>query len=358
MSAASITASPRGFSVPSTKPRRSRSSKYRKPWTSSTAETDSPRRAIICAAISKQRSIRFARIWNSRSPGVETAWCWAPRISRNGWSPAGRGSPNSRSHASDPIPITQERPASSSRNSTARINAGRSAQNDRTAARLSRPGFIVTTRKIAARVSGADTGCARAIALIYARSSELAFGGRSPMTPRDLQDGVNRHCLCHPRSAFLQPKIAQARVIIGTAAKRPVIFAPALPDREVVYAGDAQAHEAMRIELPVLVAIAAKPVAAIIVPFVGEANRNSVLAERPDLLDQAVVKLAVPFAREEGFDGGATLDKLRAIAPATVYCVGKRNASGVAGVPCVFGHSHLLCGGLGREGRERRGAAL
>src|SRR3984893_10431348 len=71
---------------------------------------------------------------------------------------------------------------------------------------------------------------------------------------------------CRTRSAFLKPKIAQARVIIGTAAKRPVIFALALPDREVVYAGDAQAHKAMRIELPVLVAITAKPVAAIIVP--------------------------------------------------------------------------------------------
>src|SRR5262249_55941297 len=71
--AASITAWPRGFSVPSTNPRRSRSSKKRKPCTSSTAETASPRRAMICVAISKQRSIRFARIWNSRSPGVETA---------------------------------------------------------------------------------------------------------------------------------------------------------------------------------------------------------------------------------------------------------------------------------------------
>src|SRR5262249_52997982 len=110
--------------------------------------------------------ICFARIWNSRSPGVETAWCGPARISRNGWSSAGRGFPNSRSHASDPIPITQERPASRSRNSTARINPARSAQNDRTTARLSGPGFIVTTRKIAARVSGADTGCATTIASI------------------------------------------------------------------------------------------------------------------------------------------------------------------------------------------------
>ena len=29
---------------------------------------------MICVAISKHRSMRLARMWNSRSPGVETAW--------------------------------------------------------------------------------------------------------------------------------------------------------------------------------------------------------------------------------------------------------------------------------------------
>ena len=99
-------------------------------------------------------------MWNSKSPGVETAWRAPERISRNGWSLAGRGDPKSRSQASDPKAMTQERPASRSRNSTARNNAARSPQNDRRVARLSKPGFTVATRKIAARVSGAPTGCA------------------------------------------------------------------------------------------------------------------------------------------------------------------------------------------------------
>src|SRR6516164_2932442 len=60
------------------------------------------------------------------------------------------------------MPITQERLASRSRKSTARISAGRPPHNDRTASRLLGPGFIVATRKIAARVSGADTGCGTA----------------------------------------------------------------------------------------------------------------------------------------------------------------------------------------------------
>src|SRR5208282_2799473 len=62
--------------------------------------------------------------------------------------------------ASDPNPMTQERPPSRSRNSTARNSAARSPQNDRRVARLSIPGLSVATRKIAARESGAATGCA------------------------------------------------------------------------------------------------------------------------------------------------------------------------------------------------------
>src|SRR5215471_5198315 len=114
----------------------------------------------------------------------------------------------------------------------------------------------------------------------------------------------------------------------------------------------------MLIEFPVLVAVTAKPAAAIIMPFVGETHRDAVLAERPNFLDQAVVKLMVPLARQERFDGSAALKKFRAIAPATIGCIGKRDASRVACVPRIFGHSHLLCGGLGCEGRERRAAHL
>src|SRR3954453_1210299 len=137
-----------------------------------------------------------------------------------------------------------------------------------------------------------------------------------------------------------------------------MIFPIALLDREVIYAGNAPAHKALLIEFPVLVAVAAKPAAAIIMPFVGETHRDAILAEGPDFLDQAVVKLAGPFARQECFDGSAALKKFRAIAPATISCIGKCDASRVARVPCVFGHSHLLCGGLGGEGRERRTAHL
>jgi hypothetical protein len=44
---------------------------------------------------------------------------------------------------------------------------------------------MVTTRKTAARVSGADTGCATTIVSIYGRFSELAFRGHGPRAPHD-----------------------------------------------------------------------------------------------------------------------------------------------------------------------------
>ena len=79
---------------------------------------------MICVASSKHRSMRLARMWNSRSPA------WRPRGAcrrgsrGTGAAPPAAASPNSRSQASDPIPMTQDRFASRSRNPTARTSAG------------------------------------------------------------------------------------------------------------------------------------------------------------------------------------------------------------------------------------------
>jgi hypothetical protein len=78
-------------------------------------------------------------------------------------------------------------------------------------------------------------------------------------------------------------------VTVGAAAERPVVFALALFDKQIVDAGDAQTHQAMLVEFPVLVAVAAEPVAAVVVPLIGKAYGDAVRAKGPDLLDQAVV---------------------------------------------------------------------
>src|SRR5438874_1309012 len=87
---------------------------------------------------------------------------------------------------------------------------------------------------------------------------------------------------------------------------------------------DARLHETMLVELPVLVAVRAEPLAGVVMPLVGEAHGDAVAVEGPQFLDEPVVELLVPFAREELHDGLAPLQELRAIAPHAVRGVGER----------------------------------
>jgi len=57
-------------------------------------------------------------------------------------------------------------------------------------------------------------------------------------------------------------------MIVRAAAKQRELFPLALPDRGIVDAGNAQAHQAMLVEFPVFVAVAAKPVAAVVMPLI------------------------------------------------------------------------------------------
>src|SRR5262247_3641760 len=143
-------------------------------------------------------------------------------------------------------------------------------------------------------------------------------------------------------------------MIVGTLAERPVIFPLAIPDGQVVDARDAPPHQPVRVELPVLVAIAAKPVAGIVVPFICKAHGDPVVAECPHFLDQPIIELAVPFAREERLDLLAAVNELGAVAPDTVDGIAQGDAGGIASVPGIFGEARLLRGGLGCERRQRR----
>src|SRR3954465_12060181 len=143
-------------------------------------------------------------------------------------------------------------------------------------------------------------------------------------------------------------------MIVGAAAEWPVILALALLDRKIVDAGDPQPHQSVFVELPVLVSIAAEPVPAVVVPFIGKSHRNAVLAKGPDLLDQTIVELAAPLARQERFDGLAAMQKLGAIAPPAVDRIGERDACGFAGVPGILSHACFLGGSLDGERGKRR----
>src|ERR1700730_14258530 len=143
-------------------------------------------------------------------------------------------------------------------------------------------------------------------------------------------------------------------MFVGATAERPVIFSVALLDRKIIDARDSQAHQRMLVEFPVLVAIAAEPVASVIMPFIGKADGDAIFMESPELLDQPVVEFAIPLSRQEGFDGLAALQQFRAVAPTTVGGVGERDARRIGPVPGILGQTRLLGGGFCGERRQRR----
>src|SRR5882724_6886975 len=97
-----------------------------------------------------------------------------------------------------------------------------------------------------------------------------------------------------------QRVIAQARNI-GRARPRgrPVEAPLALLDGDIVDAGLAPPHQAVFVELPLLVAVGAMPLPGIVAPFVLETHGNTILIEPPEVLDQAIVVLLCPLAGQE-----------------------------------------------------------
>src|SRR5208283_676883 len=115
-------------------------------------------------------------------------------------------------------------------------------------------------------------------------------------------------------------------MIIGTAAQRPPVLALGLRDRQIIDARDPHSHQAVLVEFPIFIAEAAKPMTAVVMPLIGESHGDSIFRECPQLLDQTVVKLTRPFAREKRLDGVASLEELDAVPPAAVRRIGKRDA--------------------------------
>ena len=139
-----------------------------------------------------------------------------------------------------------------------------------------------------------------------------------------------------------QAKFAQTWVIVRPPTKIPTESAIRLGDWVLVDTRDTPLHQPVRRELPVFVAVGAKPMAAVVVRFVREANRDAIAAHGPQLLDEAVVELFVPLPRQELHDGLAAGDELGPIPPGAVDRVGKRDPFRVAAVPGVLGEPDLL----------------
>jgi len=74
----------------------------------------------------------------------------------------------------------------------------------------------------------------------------------------------------------------------------------------------------------------------------------------PHCLNQPIVELAIPFAREKRLDFLAAAHELGAIAPDAVDRISEGDAGRIARVPGILGEPRLLRGGLGIERGQRR----
>src|SRR3978361_649281 len=101
---------------------------------------------------------------------------------------------------------------------------------------------------------------------------------------------------------MLQPQRTQARMIIRTTPKRPMILAIRFLDGQIVDARDAHPHQPLLVELPVLVAIGAEVLTTVVAPFVRKTHRDAIAVKGPQLLDEPIVELPGPFASQEGND--------------------------------------------------------
>src|SRR5205809_888566 len=88
------------------------------------------------------------------------------------------------------------------------------------------------------------------------------------------------------RSRDLQSQFRQTGMVVRPPSERPMEFALALHDRQIVDAGEAALHQPVRIEFPVLVAIGPIPMTAVVVPLIGKAHCDPIVGEGPDFLDQ------------------------------------------------------------------------
>src|SRR5215213_5091648 len=167
-----------------------------------------------------------------------------------------------------------------------------------------------------------------------------------------------RHCAPEPCSRVCAPTLTNASPVVANSSIRSVVSREdaslALVDGIVVDAGVPTAHVALFVELPMLVAVAAPPLAAGVVRLVLESHRDPVIGEAPQLLAQLIVELALPLPSQEVHDRLTALEELVAIAPLGVLRVGGGNALGITRVPGVLRRSDLLTRGLLGEGRDRR----
>jgi GNAT superfamily N-acetyltransferase len=123
-----------------------------------------------------------------------------------------------------------------------------------------------------------------------------------------------------------------------------------LRDGQVVDAGKAFAHQPVFIKLPEFIAVRAKPLPGMVVPFVLEAHGHPVFPETPQRFPEPVAQFTCPLALQKPLYFLPPAEELGAVAPFGIYRVGQANPFGVFAVPGIFGGLYFERSRLRGEG--------
>src|SRR5690625_2630206 len=148
-----------------------------------------------------------------------------------------------------------------------------------------------------------------------------------------------------------EAQVTEAWMRFRARAGGPVEKSLTFCDGQVIDAGVALCHQAIVIELPVFVTIGSEPLAAVITPLIGKANRNPVTIVAPQLLDQAIVQLAGPFALQKAANGIASFEEFGAITPLAVGGIGQGDFLRITSVPGIFCSTNFLACRFCSKGR-------
>src|SRR6185503_14460989 len=138
----------------------------------------------------------------------------------------------------------------------------------------------------------------------------------------------------------------------GERGTFPAEFSLGFGNRQIIDAREPAAHEAIRVELPVLIPVGAIPAAGGVVKLILEPHGDAIGGEGPEFLLQTIVELARPFPFEKLDDLGTAIQEFGTVAPLSVLSVGEGDTVGVATVPSVLGRLNFLARRFLGEGRE------
>src|ERR1019366_5187811 len=108
-------------------------------------------------------------------------------------------------------------------------------------------------------------------------------------------------------------------------------------NRNIVDARFSAAHQAVLVELPLLVAVGTVPLPGIVMPLVLKPHRDTIAVDRPQILDEAILMFLPPIGSEKRDDRGAAFETRRPVAPAAARGIGQLHELGIPRVPGVLG---------------------